>query len=232
MPPSLCNGFTLWPRWDFCSALYSLKNNLVEERLSELRSSLARCSGAWFFQCFTHEIFLCGQIILPIWRVWGILALAGAGLTLAWQAAERTLPWPSVVPLLGMGLIVTLLAFISRSQTEIYKDVWTLWSATVQANPKATVAQANLGKLLLQRGELQNALAHIEEAYDRIRSWIRTCSTGCTARSQLQQFPDVRDKLEELHKRLNPHAEFHRLMAMMFLVSKRRVEPSNLLRGS
>ncbi len=147
----------------------------------------------------------------------GIIALAGAGLTLAWQAVARRFQWPSVVPLLGMGLIVTLLAFISRSQTEIYKDVWTLWNATVQANPNATVAQANLGKLLLQRGDIQNALVHIEEAYRQDPILDTNLLNWMTAKIQLQQFSDVRDKFDELNQRLDPHAEFHRLMAMMFL---------------
>lgn len=147
----------------------------------------------------------------------GIIALAGTGLTITWQAAARRFQWPSVVPILGMGLIVALLAFISRSQTEIYKDVWTLWSTTVQANPRATVAQANLGKLMLQKGDVQAALVHIEEAYRQDPILDTNLLNWMTAKIQLQQFPDVRDKLEELSQRLDPHAEFHRLMAMMFL---------------
>jgi tetratricopeptide (TPR) repeat protein len=65
----------------------------------------------------------------------------------------------SAVVLLAMGTL-------TWRQGLIYKDVETLWRDTVQKNPDAWMAYNNLGNVLKERGQVDEALAHYRKALD------------------------------------------------------------------
>jgi tetratricopeptide (TPR) repeat protein len=61
-----------------------------------------------------------------------------------------------------------LLGFLSWQQSQIYHDQFALWRDTLRKNPDAWLAHHNLGKLLFDRGELDEAARHFQEVL-RIR---------------------------------------------------------------
>ncbi len=61
-----------------------------------------------------------------------------------------------------------LLAFLTWQQTHIYHDPVALWRDTLRKNPEAWLAHHNLGHLLRDQGELDEAARHFQEVL-RIR---------------------------------------------------------------
>jgi Flp pilus assembly protein TadD len=66
--------------------------------------------------------------------------------------------WPVAV------LAVAALVVLTWRQVPAYDDLESLWRDTLRKNPTAAMAHNNLGLLLQKRGELDEALAHYEQA--------------------------------------------------------------------
>lgn len=66
--------------------------------------------------------------------------------------------------IVAAGLILVVLGSISWGEQYKYFDEESLWRATIAANPSAAIAHSNLGKLLLDRGDLNEAGVEITRA--------------------------------------------------------------------
>ena len=66
---------------------------------------------------------------------------------------------------LCLGL-VALLAALTWQQSGMYTDMETLWRRTLAKSPDAFLAHNNLGMLLLRRGEVNDAIPHLEKALE------------------------------------------------------------------
>jgi tetratricopeptide (TPR) repeat protein len=69
----------------------------------------------------------------------------------------------------ALGMIVAVVVLLALSvgtwrRSGIYADRVALWRDSVTKNPKAWIAHNNLGYALLQTGELDDAIRHLEEA--------------------------------------------------------------------
>lgn len=62
------------------------------------------------------------------------------------------------------GLLLVVLGALTYRQTGLYRDVETLWRATIARNPTGGMAFNNLGMLLLQRGGVNEAMYYLERA--------------------------------------------------------------------
>ncbi len=78
----------------------------------------------------------------------GLIALAVAGLS--------QLPRAFWIGLLG------LLTFLTWQQTQIYRDLQTLWRDTLAKNPQCWMAHNNLGNALLKIGKVDEAIAEYQ----------------------------------------------------------------------
>jgi len=65
----------------------------------------------------------------------------------------------SIVPALACGVIVALGA-LAFSQARLYVDEEILWRHTLRLNPTAWMAHGNLGKLLVEKGRIDEGLEH------------------------------------------------------------------------
>lgn len=93
----------------------------------------------------------------------GPLALLGAGLN---RLADLTLPhkrWPQAV--LCSGLLLTL-GVMSWQRAWAYESRETLWRDTLAQNPNCTMAYNNLGYVLLQRGDADEAIIQFQKALE------------------------------------------------------------------
>jgi tetratricopeptide (TPR) repeat protein len=82
--------------------------------------------------------------------------LASVGLIALAAAALSQLPRAFWIGLLG------LLGFLTWHQTQIYRDVQTLWQDTLAKNPQCWMAHNNLGNALLKIGKVDEAIAEYQ----------------------------------------------------------------------
>ena len=64
------------------------------------------------------------------------------------------------------ALLLLTLATLTWRQCHIYKNMETLWTDTLQKNPRCWMAHTNLGRLLAQQGDLAGAEKHYLAAID------------------------------------------------------------------
>ena len=90
----------------------------------------------------------------------GLAGLAAAGAGLAQERLQSLLRRPALAM---AALVVVLFALQSHRYAAIFRNAEALWSHTVQRNPKAWLAQNNLGLALAQNGRAPEAMLHYEE---------------------------------------------------------------------
>jgi protein O-mannosyl-transferase len=91
----------------------------------------------------------------------GIIVPACAGISLA---LTRPLPWQRWTGYTLSACLLIALTLLSHTQSEMYKDVETVWQTTISKNPTAWMAHNNLGAVLLKKGELDDAIDHFSKA--------------------------------------------------------------------
>ncbi|HWW02700.1 MAG TPA: tetratricopeptide repeat protein [Candidatus Acidoferrum sp.] len=93
----------------------------------------------------------------------GPIALVAAGMTRAVRSLGARDEW-----LRGFLCVPLVLALgvLTWRQSETYADVETLWRRTLANNPESVLALNNLGNLLLQRGDTDEALRHFAKAIE------------------------------------------------------------------
>jgi protein O-mannosyl-transferase len=91
----------------------------------------------------------------------GLIALAvGTGAAMACRAGPRG---RHLGTLAAAGVLLTL-GVLTWRQAHIYQNLETLWRDTLAKNPDAWIAHNNLGSALARAGNLEEAMAHYEEA--------------------------------------------------------------------
>jgi tetratricopeptide (TPR) repeat protein len=117
----------------------------------------------------------------------------------------------------GAGVVLVVLCILSWRQSGIYKDAETLWRDTIAKNPGSWTPHNNLGVLLMQRGEAEEA---IREYADAARlspdSWMPHKNLGLAYRQGGQRSNAIREYSDAL--RINPeisdaHLELANLLA-------------------
>ncbi len=90
----------------------------------------------------------------------------GLYLLLTWAAAELCAGWRHRRVMLGGCSAVILAALIirARAQTSYWQNSETLWTHTLACTSGNSVAQNNFGDALLQRGDVDEAMAHFQKA--------------------------------------------------------------------
>jgi tetratricopeptide (TPR) repeat protein len=68
------------------------------------------------------------------------------------------------LPAIFCGALVVALGVLTWRQAMTYRNLETLWVATLARNPRASIAHNNLGTLLLQQGRIAAAVAHFQAA--------------------------------------------------------------------
>jgi tetratricopeptide (TPR) repeat protein len=145
----------------------------------------------------------------------GLIALAAAGITLAF----KTKPWLKLA--VGGALLLTL-GILTWRQAGIYRNQETLWRDTLAKNPDCWMAHINLGIYLHDRG-------HAEEAIENYRQAIQLNPNNPEAlndlgnalaaqgrldeaienyRKAIQLNPDYRDALNDLGNALAAQGRF------------------------
>jgi tetratricopeptide (TPR) repeat protein len=107
----------------------------------------------------------------------GPLALAGAGIVTGcsyFTASGRLSTFPlarrgsgMAITLAGIcGVFVLVLVLLTWQQAAVYRDLITLYTATLTKNPGCWMAHYNLGIVLSGRGDTDGAIAHYRQAVE------------------------------------------------------------------
>ena len=89
----------------------------------------------------------------------GPLALVGAGV---WRLLEFEARGLGSAQATVCGLLLGVLGVLSWQRAAVFRDDRTLWRHTLTKNPGCWMAHNNLGTLLQNRGELDEAIEHLE----------------------------------------------------------------------
>jgi tetratricopeptide (TPR) repeat protein len=97
----------------------------------------------------------------------GPIALASAGIiSLSHNFAQYR-----AVFLSAAFLVVATLATLTWRQAAMYSDIETLWRTTLARNPKCWMAHTNIGLVLFQKGQIDDAIAHYRSALQIQPDW-------------------------------------------------------------
>jgi len=92
----------------------------------------------------------------------------GAAVSLAHRSGAKAAQPPGALtkpPFLGLcGLLLLGLVFLTWQQTAVYHDLISLYTRTLAKNPRCWMAHYNLGIVLRDRGEADQAIAHYRQA--------------------------------------------------------------------
>src|SRR5439155_14671640 len=86
----------------------------------------------------------------------GPIALASAGIV---RLSDKFTQYGAVI-LSAALLIVASLGALTCRQATTYTDIETLWRTTLARNPECWMAHTNLGLALLQKGKIDDGIAH------------------------------------------------------------------------
>ncbi len=90
----------------------------------------------------------------------GPIALASAGIV---NLSDKFAQYRGVIVSVAL-LVVASLGTLTWRQAATYTDIETLWRTTLARNPECWMAQTNLGLVLLQKGEIDDGIAHYRSA--------------------------------------------------------------------
>ena len=90
----------------------------------------------------------------------GPIALASAGIV---NLSDRFAQYRGVIVSVAL-LVVASLGMLTWRQAATYTDIETLWRTTLTRNPECWMAQTNLGFVLIQRGKIDDGIAHYRSA--------------------------------------------------------------------
>ena len=96
----------------------------------------------------------------------GWAVLAGAGMFYCWRPlVRRRIGLRIFVFINGVAAVVVVgLGGLTLRQAQVWHDPETLWRYTASAVPESKIAHNNLGNVMIERGEIGEAIKHLREA--------------------------------------------------------------------
>ncbi len=119
--------------------------------LSPLLGFIMLTTFRWSFVADHYQYFAC----------LGPFALAAAGMVTAFRKwSEAGILLRPVVS----GALLAVLGGLTFHQAKAYQDQGTVWRDTLAKNPASWMAHVNLGQILLEKGEFEEAKSHLQAA--------------------------------------------------------------------
>ena len=97
----------------------------------------------------------------------GPIALASAGIA---SLSDKFAKFRAVIVSAAL-LVVASLGTLTWRQAATYRDIETLWRTTLARNPECWMAHTNLGLVLFQKGQIDDAIAHYRSALQMQPDW-------------------------------------------------------------
>ena len=139
--------------------------------------------------------------------------------------SQNSSPLPQkVVPLQISCLVIAAVCIpLTFMQTGMYRDLETLWRTTLERNPTAWMAHHNLGKLLEEKSEPQEALEHYLSAIELNPNHVQAMNNAGLLQIKAGQFADAEALLRKAIERESRFDLAHNNLAIA-LVRQGRLE--------
>ena len=147
----------------------------------------------------------------------GPIALVSAGLV---KLTNSVGYGPRFLCALGI-LIFSALALLTWRQSASYRDGETLWRTTIDRNPDCWMAETNLGSELLEGGDIDGAIAHLERS---LRLKFDVLESHNSLANALFRKGDVDAAIAEANVALNfdpTNADTHTVLGMALMTKGR-----------
>ncbi len=159
-PSDLLNYIWLLAGIGACVAIYFLRRYVgrsVEVAAAFFVATLSPVLG--FIMLFTFRYTFVADHYQYLACI-GPIALASAGVVSLSDKFARC----RAIILSAALLVVASLATLTWRQAATYSDIETLWRTTLARNPECWMAHTNLGLVLLQKGKIDDGIAHYRSA--------------------------------------------------------------------
>ena len=143
-----------------CAAIYFLRRYFgrgVEVAAAFFVSTLSPVMG--FIMLFTFRYTFVADHYQYLACI-GPIALASAGIV---SLSGKFAQYRAVIVSVAL-LVVASLGTLTWRQASTYTDIETLWHTTLARNPECWMAHTNLGLVLLQKGKIDDGIAHYRSA--------------------------------------------------------------------
>jgi tetratricopeptide (TPR) repeat protein len=143
----------------------------------------------------------------------GPIALVSAGLVTLTNSVKYG---PRFLFALGI-LVLSTLGLLTWRQSGSYRDSETLWRTTIDRNPDCWMAETNLGSELLERGDIDGAIAHLEKS---LRLKFDAPETHNSLTNALFRKGDADAAIAEAHAAMNfdpNNADTHAVLGMALM---------------
>src|SRR5437016_4163935 len=147
----------------------------------------------------------------------GPIALVSAGLVTVSNSLEYG---PRFLSVLGI-VIFSALGLLTWRQSASYRDSETLWRTTIDKDPGCWMAESNLGSELLEGGDIDGAIAHLEKSL-RLKFDVLEAHNALTW--ALFRKGDADAAIAEAHVALNfdpTNADTHTVLGMALMTKGR-----------
>ena len=113
---------------------------------------------------FMNAYYMRYSFVADHWVYVSALGLVTGVVVLVARLAER---WrkPGLLPGFAI-MVVPVLVLLTWNQSASFQNMESLWRSTLEHNPNSFMPQSNLGVLLLQQGQLDEAGIHLEKALE------------------------------------------------------------------
>jgi Flp pilus assembly protein TadD len=159
-PADLLNYIWLLAGIAACAAIYFLRRYFgrgVEVAAAFFVSTLSPVLG--FIMLFTFRYTFVADHYQYLACI-GPIALASAGIV---SLSGKFAQYRAVIVSVAL-LVVASLGTLTWRQASTYTDIETLWHTTLARNPECWMAHTNLGLVLLQKGKIDDGIAHYRSA--------------------------------------------------------------------
>lgn len=159
----------------------------------------------------------------------GLIVLVVASASVAAERLFTASPW---LPKIAAGLIVAILAVITWQQGKIYEGLEVLWRDTLSKNPGAFLAHNNLGALLNDRGDYEQAEVHLVQAVRIKPDFVDSVVNLAKAREGLGDFARAEDLYQQATRiDANFAPAFNGLGAIYGMTGRAELSETNLRRA-
>ncbi|MCX6954217.1 MAG: tetratricopeptide repeat protein, partial [Verrucomicrobia bacterium] len=210
----------VWWQWLFpLAALALLGALLVRSRRSRAPLAVALLFGGSLFPAlgfinvypFVFSFVADHFQYLPSLAVF---ALAGTGLVRLPRAAS----------LATTGVLALVLGVLTFQQTQIYRDLFTLYGDTLARNPACWMAHTNLGIALVDAGRTDEAVPHFEQALKLCTPYAEGENNLGDALTRLGRATEAIPHLETALRLRPKYAEAHNNLGIAFMATHRAAD--------